>query len=730
MTPRQGTEECPAGLRADLLAGAGRLCAVCGNETARDFHRIVAEEGYVDGNVLPLCPNCHQFLFHDERRRRIGGQLPLTVEEARLFLELQARDPRSARERALLAEYSRAPQWPAPLVPLRLHLSRRGDADAATRPGWRDFRARRVYRRQEVRRAVARLRRGRGEPRLLIFQGAPGAGATVAALHAAWLLQRTGGRSAPWGMACLPAHRLTEANVGPAADAVQAAWARLERRGVRFALLIEDVHEAVPLVVELLDRAGGTGELPTTVIATARLTPEPAFDALGGRWGPRVESITLTAAEYDRDAEAIVRRLCSDPAADPAVLARACQPDLTFLSLHADTAGDDREAARRWLARLAARHRPEWRAAVRALGVALAPFSALGLRVCGAALHRTPPGACIRPHVIEALAAAGDIVRHEVEREGRVTTEYALPHLTVAAAVARAAERFDELSFGLDAIPVAADGVTAALWTWFSQHVPDIAPAAAALARDSRRDVTEALHAISRSRAARQSLTQRLLDADDADESARTDRLLLLARLATPSAIPALSAALDSDVTTAALSAQALAATRSPEASAPLAARGLTHPRPAVRAEAARALGIVGDPAASASLVTALEAEQDDEVRGVIADATSRCLDAASEQRLRAILDTGTETCRPAAARALAGARDIASLEALLRALGSPATPLARAALEALESIGGPTVAAGLREALRTANPARRHRIAAALRALGPNGGRVGPLAP
>ena len=50
----------------------GRPCALCGYNTAgvrRRIHRIVPENGYVLGNVAPLCSNCHDEIHAGVRQQ-------------------------------------------------------------------------------------------------------------------------------------------------------------------------------------------------------------------------------------------------------------------------------------------------------------------------------------------------------------------------------------------------------------------------------------------------------------------------------------------------------------------------------------------------------------------------------------------------------------------------------------------------------------------------------------
>ena len=46
---------------------SSKPCAKCGwSESFVDRHRLDKEKGYVDGNVIPLCPNCHRIETMDK----------------------------------------------------------------------------------------------------------------------------------------------------------------------------------------------------------------------------------------------------------------------------------------------------------------------------------------------------------------------------------------------------------------------------------------------------------------------------------------------------------------------------------------------------------------------------------------------------------------------------------------------------------------------------------------
>lgn len=151
----------------------------------------------------------------------------------------------------------------------------------------------------------------------------------------------------------------------------------------------------------------------------------------------------------------------------------------------------------------------------------------------------------------------------------------------------------------------------------------------------------------------------------------------------------------------------------------------LESSEPGVRASAARAIGLIGDPAAAPALLASLT-DPDPLAGDQAAEALGRVGDAAVEPALLAALNAENETVAARAAHVLGmlGAESaVAPLGELLRS----GTPLAaRSAAEALAAIGSPDALAALMAPLADAEmtPAR-HAAMAGLEAAG-----AGALAP
>ena len=128
--------------------------------------------------------------------------------------------------------------------------------------------------------------------------------------------------------------------------------------------------------------------------------------------------------------------------------------------------------------------------------------------------------------------------------------------------------------------------------------------------------------------------------------------------------------------------------------------RGLASDRPAVRRQAAAALGRLGAPAAADALAEAL-ADPDAGVRREAARALARLKDRRATPALVRALADSDQTVRFYAAYALGEVRAPSAADALLAALGDPAWTVRDQAAWALRELGDPALAGRVAEALR-----------------------------
>jgi len=143
----------------------------------------------------------------------------------------------------------------------------------------------------------------------------------------------------------------------------------------------------------------------------------------------------------------------------------------------------------------------------------------------------------------------------------------------------------------------------------------------------------------------------------------------------------------------------------------------LDNPNTDVRRNAAKSLGVIGDPRAIQPLLNAL-ADEEWFVRESAAWSLGHISDPSISNILVAALRDQRAIVRESAAKALAELSDPQAISALVEALHDDEYAVAEAAAEALSNVGAPAVGA-LLTAFRDSPSAVRHAIAAALEKIG-----------
>ncbi|MHB9108315.1 MAG: HEAT repeat domain-containing protein [Armatimonadota bacterium] len=144
---------------------------------------------------------------------------------------------------------------------------------------------------------------------------------------------------------------------------------------------------------------------------------------------------------------------------------------------------------------------------------------------------------------------------------------------------------------------------------------------------------------------------------------------------------------------------------------------GMNNPNTDVRRNAAKSLGVIGDPRAIQPLLNAL-ADEEWFVRESAAWSLGHISDPSISSILTAALRDQRVVVRESAAKALAELSDAQTVGALVEALQDDEYAVAEAAAQALSNIGAPAVGA-LLTAFRDSPSAVRHAIADALEKIG-----------